>query len=1142
MTNLFFPVGNGHRILLKALLVGVAVLFTKICVANTNSEAEWTLLNSLTLKPLNSLLLKYYFHGGDVALMIIEADDHQRQFVQDGPNNYTGVEVVGLTNGSAVEKTYQIFARQKYRGLAVSAHLDIETNPSATTVGEAADLSHAGALWAQGSQFIESTKTYQRLSETAQNTELQQIATLNYACALMQLQRSKEANAIFANYLAAKPQLSLSEYLYIRLLRALNFTSLEYFEEANTEFADISALSANLESSTQTVFFQEWLKSEWAKAEIIQGFYGSDIARMWNGRQQIEQSLNSIADYEPSPLAARLYSYLALHDGFKSTIADAERVALLESSLALYQQARLIYDEVGKTGLYITVLNNIAFTYQRLGELGKAQQGYIHTYLEAKKTAPLISPVTISQIARTYKTNGDYYRAKIYLQEAIDEIIANQNIIQEFEFSAANKNEATPQQKVEVLNKRLHDLTLELGEIQRESGQLEAAIATHERVRKEVEKNPWQEGILRVYTELIKDNLSTGNVTAAKAHVSTLLSHREQAGFHSANPRHGLDAQIAISEAFIQLNDLKTAKQELIATICRISPCDSNGTITAFSTEDGYIPEREKQLQMLYLLGQVYQREGSYEDAVEIGKDLVRLIESSRDLLGLDRQGATWSANTDEITSWFVILLLDHYQQTQALSDFELAFDYLQRVRAMNFRTSRMANIERMQASAALENNEGAVRSDVAKVQADLLVNSVAGGATAELETAAVIAEDEQKHKVAASLHPTNSGLLRSITLAELQARLGEEQGVAVSMVLGERTSYQIIVRPNEWQIVQLAGQHELTQLINTVYQDLSIPNTQYDYESARRLSRQLLNWVSDQDIKDRKIYLEAPAIIQKIPFAALTLENDEHQPFALVSMAEIIYTPSLSGHFVDGHNTAGDNSGARTRLTVIADPAIDALPAIVANEQLSAINADTLTANLRPLSFTANEIANISTLWPESTTVYVGKDASLEKLLSQNARQSQILHIASHGFSDQYNPQMTGLLLSGNEKELSSYFLTLNDIESQQFNADLVVLSACGSGSGELLGSEGIAGLSRAFLVQGAKATVSTLWPVSDRATSVFMGFFYRALAGPNANTASALRQAKLQMQGNRRYRHPYYWAGFVLAVADSSSKPIAR
>lgn len=160
------------------------------------------------------------------------------------------------------------------------------------------------------------------------------------------------------------------------------------------------------------------------------------------------------------------------------------------------------------------------------------------------------------------------------------------------------------------------------------------------------------------------------------------------------------------------------------------------------------------------------------------------------------------------------------------------------------------------------------------------------------------------------------------------------------------------------------------------------------------------------------------------------------------------------------------------------------------------------------------------------------------------------ILHIATHGFflknltrgsdmlgisSDKVieNPLFrSGLLLSGAKNAIQKGgdgVLTAFEVSNMNLtNTDLVVLSACETGLGEIKNGEGVYGLQRAFQSAGASSILMSLWTVSDEATQQLMTSFYENWITKQMSKRDAFDEAKKSLR--TKYDHPYYWAAFVL------------
>jgi CHAT domain-containing protein len=93
----------------------------------------------------------------------------------------------------------------------------------------------------------------------------------------------------------------------------------------------------------------------------------------------------------------------------------------------------------------------------------------------------------------------------------------------------------------------------------------------------------------------------------------------------------------------------------------------------------------------------------------------------------------------------------------------------------------------------------------------------------------------------------------------------------------------------------------------------------------------------------------------------------------------------------------------------------------------------------------------------------------------------------------------------------------------------ELVILSACDTGSGEVKIGEGVMSLRRAFRIAGAETALASHWPVSDKATKQLMTEFIRRWRSGEPR-AEAWREAQLSLLRSKAYSSPYFWAAFTL------------
>lgn len=187
-------------------------------------------------------------------------------------------------------------------------------------------------------------------------------------------------------------------------------------------------------------------------------------------------------------------------------------------------------------------------------------------------------------------------------------------------------------------------------------------------------------------------------------------------------------------------------------------------------------------------------------------------------------------------------------------------------------------------------------------------------------------------------------------------------------------------------------------------------------------------------------------------------------------------------------------------------------------------------------LNFNTSEVQAIQKL--TEGQVFAGQQANLQNFLN-NAQNYQILHLATHGKSDDAQGDYSFVAFSKMEKDsIWIQQLYASDLQQLQLDAEMVVLSACESGIGQFIGGEGVIGLPRGFLQAGCHSIISSLWNVNDKATAQLMEGFYSGLR-ENKTKDDALRTVKLnfiQQADTDVQAHPWYWAGFI-PLGDMSS-----
>ena len=314
-----------------------------------------------------------------------------------------------------------------------------------------------------------------------------------------------------------------------------------------------------------------------------------------------------------------------------------------------------------------------------------------------------------------------------------------------------------------------------------------------------------------------------------------------------------------------------------------------------------------------------------------------------------------------------------------------------------------------------------------------------------------------------------------------------------------------------------------------------------------------------------QRLFLSPDGALNLIPFAALVDEKGryllEHYSLSyLTSGRDLLRLPAqgatlnapavVANPLFDGGN--GMVAGTNGRRDI----------GLIGANQTAKVNSATLDFTsfyYAPLSGTATEATAVSALLPQALTLTQG--AATEAALKRIVR-PRLLHIATHGFfrpdapraaaasearalgltagdappPPQENPMLrSGLILAGVNQgqsgpENDGVLTALEVAGLDLYGTQLVVLSACETGLGDVRNGAGVYGLRRALFLAGSETQIMSLWQVSDNATRDLMIAYYQRLQAGEGRT-EALRQVQLAMLRGAKtaWWHPYYWAAFI-------------
>ncbi|MEM9533961.1 MAG: CHAT domain-containing protein [Pseudomonadota bacterium] len=363
------------------------------------------------------------------------------------------------------------------------------------------------------------------------------------------------------------------------------------------------------------------------------------------------------------------------------------------------------------------------------------------------------------------------------------------------------------------------------------------------------------------------------------------------------------------------------------------------------------------------------------------------------------------------------------------------------------------------------------------------------------------------------------------LKIGQIQERLQDDEAV-LYFHLGSPRSVVWWLSSGELKAHYLADKNTINQAAAAALAAVQAVNFGPPQRATMKHLREIILPDPARLAAKRRVYLVLDGELQRVPFSALPGADGgfalNHTSFVQLPAARVLLSERTARRMT-----------SQSSALVFADPVFDPTDPRAQGDASAVAGGPPAShrANLARLAFSSREATGISDVLPNAEMV-LGYDASRSAFLERAKNPADILHLATHGIVDVESPTASGLYFSQVDagRQWTDGFVGLGDIATIPMSFSLAVLSACDTGTGELIDGEGLFSLSRQFLAQGVDQVISTLWQVSDYSSAELMKETYRLMLDEGVPPDLALQQAQKALSQRPGFDAPYFWAGYNL------------
>lgn len=414
---------------------------------------------------------------------------------------------------------------------------------------------------------------------------------------------------------------------------------------------------------------------------------------------------------------------------------------------------------------------------------------------------------------------------------------------------------------------------------------------------------------------------------------------------------------------------------------------------------------------------------------------------------------------------------------------------------------------------------------------------------------------------------------LQTVTVRDLQTDVLKKGEILLSYFISPKKAYGFIVSQENFKVKELKfNEKEINGYVERYLHSIKENNTNDVNRFGSKLYEKLLKPLEKYLKKSKEIIIVPAGKLETIPFEPLIVNKKKSgQPVFLLEKYRMKYLQSASllsilrkhyrrdsdtqsfigfgdpvydyENFKQGKPEQGSVKILATESTEITESifsredtrshtkekrlsSVPSVSSVAIEDEIKEIHRHRYARAggiMDRLPHSGEEIKTIVRVFEKQSlksVIHLREQAVEENAKAANMKDFDYIHFSCHGLlSDDFQSLILSQLPPEESKE--DGYLTLNEIMNCDYNAKLVVLSACETGSGKMYKGEGVTGLTRAVMYAGTPAVVASLWKVDDIATKELMVKFYRNMLEKNLDKTEALRQAKLELLKKKITHH---------------------